>query len=124
LWSARSILGFSNGTLPIERRFAIGGIGSVHGYAFKEASGEGLALFNTVYRIALTSSRHGDEPLVAVHAFYDAGRITGPFDGSRTDWLQGIGVGLSLSAVRVDFGFRANDIPNSRQILVRLGPTF
>jgi hypothetical protein len=124
LWSARSILGFSNGTLPLERRFGLGGIGSVHGYAFKEASGDGLALFNTVYRIALTPPRRGDEPVVAVHAFYDLGKITGPLGGSRSDWLQGIGVGFSVSSVRVDFGFRADDIPNSRQILVRLGPTF
>lgn len=124
LWSARSLLGFSNGTLPIERRFAIGGIGSVHGYRFKEASGDGMALFNTEYRVDLTTPRRGGAAVLAVHGFYDVGKITGPFNGSRTDWLQGIGVGLSLSSVRIDFGFRADDIPRSRQILVRLGPTF
>jgi hypothetical protein len=124
LWSARSMLGFSNGALPLERRFAIGGIGSVHGYQFKEASGDGMVLFNTEYRIDLTPPGRGGDALVSVHGFYDLGRITGPFNGSRTDWLQGLGVGLSLASVRVEFGFRADDIPHSRQILVRLGPTF
>jgi outer membrane protein assembly factor BamA len=124
LWSARSILGFSDGTLPLERRFAIGGIGTVHGYRFKEASGDGMALFNTEYRVDLTPRPRGGNALLSVHAFYDLGKITGPFDGSRTDWLQGIGVGVSLASVRVEFGFRADDIPRSRQILVRLGPTF
>jgi len=124
LWSARSILGFSNGTLPIERRFAIGGIGTVHGYRFKEASGEGMALFNTEYHIDLTAPKRGGDSLVSVHGFYDLGKVSGAFDGSRSDWLQGIGIGLSLASVRVDFGFRADDIPRSRQIIVRLGPTF
>jgi hypothetical protein len=124
LWSARSVLGFSSGTLPIERRFAIGGIGTVHGYGFKEASGDGLALFNTEYRIDLTTPKRGRDALLSVHGFYDLGRITGAFDGSRSDWLQGIGLGFSLASVRVDFGFRAGDIPHSRQILVRLAPTF
>jgi hypothetical protein len=31
---------------------------------------------------------------------------------------------VSLWGLRIDFGFRANDIPESRQVLVRLGPTF
>src|SRR5205823_8513647 len=124
LWSARGILGFSNGTLPIERRFALGGIGSVHGYQFKEASGDGMALFNTEYRVDLTTPQRGGEALLSVHGFYDLGKITGPFNGSRSDWLQGIGFGVSLSSVRVEFGFRANDITRSRQLLVRLAPTF
>jgi hypothetical protein len=123
LWSARGLFGFSSGALPIERRFSIGGIGTVRGYRFKEASGEGLALLNTEYRVGLTQPKRGSA-LLAVHAFYDLGKITGPFNGSRSDWLQGIGFGVTLASVRVEFGFRAGDIPHSRQILVRLGPTF
>jgi hypothetical protein len=34
------------------------------------------------------------------------------------------GFGLGLTALRIEFGFRTNDIPRSRQILLRLGPTF
>ena len=43
---------------------------------------------------------------------------------SSTDWLRGVGVGVGGGGVRVEFGFRANDIPHSRQILVRFSPTF
>jgi Omp85 superfamily domain len=124
LLSARSVFGFSDGTLPIERRFALGGIGTVHGYSFKEVSGTGMALMNAEYRIRLLKGSRADNDRLSVFGFYDAGRITGPLDNSSSDWLQGIGVGVGVAGIRVEFGFRANDIPGSRQILVRLGPTF
>jgi hypothetical protein len=124
LLSARTILGTSTGDLPIERRFALGGIGTIHGYGFKEVSGTGMALVNGEYRFRLVRGPHGDHDMLAVFGFYDAGRISGPLNGSTTDWLTGIGGGFSVAAVRVEFGFRTNDIPHSRQILVRLGPTF
>ena len=123
LWSSRALIGTSGGALPVERHFAIGGIGSVHGYAFKEAAGEGMALFNTEYRVDLTPKARGTA-LLSVHGFYDLGRVTGPFGASRSGWLQGLGFGVGLAGIRVDIGFRADDIPRSRQILVRLGPTF
>ena len=46
---------------------------------------------------------------------------SGVFDA---EWLNGIGAGLQAGPFRVEFGYRLNDIPQSRQILVRLGPTF
>jgi outer membrane protein insertion porin family len=123
---ARALFGFSGGTLPIERRFALGGIGSVHGYAFKESVGEQMALFNLEYRLEITRGWRGDSKhgILALLAFYDAGRVGDPIGGSRSDWLQGTGFGLQSGPVRVEFGFRANDIPDSRQILVRINPTF
>jgi outer membrane protein assembly factor BamA len=116
--SMRGLFGFSNGALPIERRFAIGGIGSVHGYRFKEASGTGMTLLNAEYRINVTNpGRVRDGANVFV--FYDAGRVSG-----GDAWLRGVGVGAGAGGLRVEFGFRANDIPRSRQILVRFSPTF
>ncbi len=124
-FAARGIVGGSDGELPPERRFAIGGIGTVHGYRFKEEAGTGMVLFNSEYRVRLTRSpRGGDEGGVSVFGFYDAGRVTGPLAGATGDWLQGIGFGLGISTFRVEFGYRANDIPSSLQVLVRLGPTF
>jgi hypothetical protein len=123
--AGRMLLGFSGGTLPVEREFAIGGIGSVHGYAFKEARGRGLALFNAEYRLDLLGNWHkATGGILRGLLFYDAGRIDDPIAGSRTDWLQGIGVGLQTGPLRVEFGFRLDDIPDSRQVLVRLGTTF
>ena len=124
LLSGRALFGFSNGTLPIERRFAIGGIGTVHGYGFKEASGSGMTLLNVEYRINLEGGRRRHDGF-GISAFYDAGRVTGPFDPSVTSrWLNGVGFGVGSGSIRIEFGFRANDIPDSRQILVRLSPTF
>jgi Omp85 superfamily domain len=130
--SLRGLFGFSNGTLPVERLFSIGGIGSVHGYRFKEVSGTGMTLFNAEYQLNLWGSRrnHGGGN---VFAFYDAGRVTAR-DGAAVvpleplakagEWLSGVGVGFGIAGVRVEFGFRTDDIPRSRQILVRFSPTF
>jgi outer membrane protein assembly factor BamA len=133
LLSVRGLFGFSNGTLPVERLFAIGGIGSVHGYRFKEASGTGMTLLNAEYRVNLTNADR-DRFGANVFVFYDAGRVSSRLPDPRAlaaspialrrDWLQGVGVGAGVGGLRVEFGFRANDIPRSRQILVRFAPTF
>jgi hypothetical protein len=123
--AGRMIAGFSGGRLPVEREFAIGGIGSVHGYAFKEARGERMTLFNAEYRLDLLGGwNRPSGGVLRGLLFFDAGRIHEPAAGSRTDWLHGVGVGLQTGPVRVEFGFRLDDIPDSRQVLVRLGSTF
>lgn len=131
--SMRGLFGFSNGTLPVERQFAIGGIGSVHGYRFKEASGAGMTLLNAEYRLNLTNPGR-DRDGANLFVFYDAGRVSSRMPDPRRlitglgapdpGWLRGVGVGAGAAGLRVEFGFRANDIPRSRQILVRFSPTF
>jgi hypothetical protein len=114
---ARALGGWSSGDLPPQRMFAIGGIGSVHGYEFKEATGDGMALMNLEYALGRLSGPH-------IVAFFDAGRVS----ASRvndTRWLKGAGLGLALSdGLRVDFGYRLDDIPDSLQVLLRFGRTF
>ena len=122
--AARLIAGFSGGTLPIERRFAIGGVGTVHGYGFKEAAGERMALVNAEYRIHLAGSQRDGRSTLGAVVFFDAGRIDKPIGSSSTEWLRGIGAGLQAGPFRIEVGYRLNDMPQSRQILVRLGPTF
>ena len=82
--------GWSDGVLPPQRQFAIGGLGSVHGYGFKEAVGDSLALVNLEYALGW---RNGPK----VFGLFDAGRVTSP---TRVDapWLKGIGVGLGPEA--------------------------
>lgn len=91
-----------------------------------------MALLNAEYRVNL-SSAGGDRDAPHVFGFYDAGRITSPMPDPRQlillrkpdpVWLRGVGAGVGGGGVRVEFGFRANDIPRSRQILVRFSPTF
>jgi hypothetical protein len=124
LLTARAILAGSDGDLPIERRLSLGGIGSVHGYRFKEESGTGMTLFNAEYHVRLFRTGKGDRDGFGVFGFYDAGRVTSPFEGSTGKWLQGLGFGFGLSSLRVEFGYRANDVPSSLQVLIRLGPSF
>lgn len=113
---ARLIVGGSTGSPPPQRLFALGGIGTVHGYSFKESAGKGMVLGNVEYYLG--SPRHA-----YLLGFFDVGRITDPLPGNK-QWLKGIGVGFGVSDLRIDFGWRADDIPKSLQILVRFGPTF
>jgi outer membrane protein assembly factor BamA len=121
LLSLRGILGTGGGDLPVERLFSLGGIGSVHGYGFKQETGTRMALFNAEYALIL---RYGAREREAgtIFAFYDAGRVGGVATSDR--WLNGIGLGVGAGGVRLEFGFRANAIPHSRQILLRFSPTF
>jgi hypothetical protein len=118
LVSGRAIAGFGDGVLPPQRELALGGIGTVHGYSFKEAIGNRMVLFNGEFR-----QRFGKSENAAI-AFIDAGRVYQPVAGSTTDWLKGVGVGLELGGSRIEFGWRLDDIPGSLQVLFRLGPTF
>jgi hypothetical protein len=120
----RGIVGSSSGDLPPQRQFALGGIGSVHGYSFKETVGEGMVLFNAEYRLG-SQGPNGARLL----AFFDAGRVWDPVAGASLradadDWLNGIGGGFEIGPFRVELGWRLDDIPNSLQVLVRFGPTF
>ena len=64
----RAIRGWSGGVLPPQRLFAIGGIGSVHGYEFKEQIGDALTLVNLEYELGWRGG------LKAI-GFFDAGRV-------------------------------------------------
>ena len=70
----------------------------------------------------LPSRSHSIRDAANLFLFYDAGRVGGQATSAR--WLNGVGAGIGGGGVRVEFGFRANDIPKSRQILVRFSPTF
>lgn len=120
--SGRAIVGGSTGALPPQRVFALGGIGSVRGYRFKEAAGDGLLLLNGEFRQSF-GRRLGS---IAGLAFVDAGRVYEPRPGSTGQWMRGIGVGLEFGGdgPRLEFGWRLDDVPKSLQVLFRLRPTF
>src|SRR5205814_5028533 len=90
--AARLIGGWSGGSLPPQRQFAIGGIGSVHGYEFKEAVGDSLALVNLEYAVGWQNN-------FQVLGFFDAGRVTKRLIPTRpiaadSPWLKGVGFGF------------------------------
>ncbi len=117
--NARLLLGLSDGVLPPQRLFALGGLGSVRGYDFKETVGERMTLVNVEYKLRL---QQHDGPTGV--AFVDVGRISRPVDESRTDWLTGVGPGGRVLGLPANFAYRLNDIPQSFQWTVRLSPTF
>ena len=115
-FGARAIRGWSGGVLPPQRLFAIGGIGSVHGYEFKQASGDALSLINLEYEVGWRGG------LTAI-GFFDAGRVNAA-NGVDSPWLKGIGYGFGLGAMRIDFGYRTDAIPSSLKVLLRFDRTF
>lgn len=119
---ARLVVGLSSGSLPPQRAFALGGVGTVRGYGFKEVAGPGMVLMNFEYRV---QPRH-----VGLLAFFDAGRV---FDGGVTPgggdlaerWLNGPGIGLLMGDhARVELAWRADDFPKRARLLIRFAPAF
>jgi hypothetical protein len=125
---ARLMGGWSGGTLPPQRAFGLGGIGSVHGYQFKEAVGGSLALVNLEYAY---DWRNG----IRLFGLFDAGRVGSASAAPSSAWLNGVGMGVGLGDVRIDFGYKLNadfvnglvygdDTPSRLQVLIRFGRTF
>jgi len=112
----RAIGGWSDGVLPPQRLFAIGGIGSVHGYEFKEAAGDALALLNLEYELGWRAGPR-------VIGFFDAGRVTSTASADSR-WLKGVGWGIGVGDLRIDFGYRVDAVPGSLHVLLRIGRTF
>ena len=114
-FAARAIGGWSDGVLPPQRLFAVGGIGSVHGYDFKEQTGNSMALLNLEYEIGWRNGLKGV-------GFFDLGRAAPA--GVDVPWLKGVGWGVGVGDMRVDFGYRLDDVPGSLQVLLRFSRTF
>jgi outer membrane protein assembly factor BamA len=113
---ARILAGWSGGVLPPQRLFSLGGVGTVHAYGFKEAVGDGMVLFNVEYAIGWLNGLH-------IAPFFDSGRVWRP--DRNEEWLRSVGFGLGLTRdLRVDFGYKLDDIPGSFQAVLRLGHTF
>src|SRR3954470_10405947 len=111
-FGARAIGGWSDGVLPPQRQFAVGGFGSVTGYDFKTQVGDSLALLNLEYELGWRGG------LRAI-GFFDAGRA-----GSHAPVLKGVGWGVAIGDFRVDVGYRTDAIPSSSRVTLRFGRTF
>jgi hypothetical protein len=111
-FGVRGMGGWSSGLLPPQRLFAVGGIGSVHGYDFKAETGTALALLNLEYALGW---RGGLKAL----GFFDVGRAS-----IDAPWLKGVGFGAAVGDLRIDFGYRTDAIPSSLQVLLRFSKTF
>ena len=112
----RLLLGFSGGTLPSQKRFALGGIGTLRGYDVKAFPGEHLALANLEWSLAPSTL------LPRFIAFYDGGMAwSRGQDGAG--WKSDLGLGLRFPAdagsfLRLDF---ARALGDAREKRVRTG---
>jgi hypothetical protein len=118
--AARVIAGWSHGELPPQRQFAIGGIGSVHGYGFKESTGDTIQLINLEYAVGW---RNGLQLIAFVDAGHTSARSTTPVNADAP-WLKGAGWGIGLGPFRIDFGYKLTGSSHPVQVLLRLGRTF
>jgi len=85
--STRLLVGVEGGEVPSQKRFALGGLGTLRGYDEKEFDGEGLLLGNVEW------SLHTGRLLPALIPFVDAGAT---WQGSRTTDGPRADVGLGL----------------------------
>jgi hypothetical protein len=95
--AARAARGGTAGEPPAQKRFYLGGIGTLRGHAFKTLAGEHYALANVEARFAATSA-------LALSLFTDAGDAW----GSRSEQAKlhvdvGVGVGSRDGNLQVDF---------------------
>ena len=47
-----------------------------------------------------------------------------PTNGATSPWLKGVGFGVGLGGMRIDFGYKTNAIPSSLKVLLRFDRTF
>lgn len=111
-FNVRAIGGWSEGVLPPQRLFALGGIGSVHGYDFKEQVGNSMALVNLEYSLGERAGLRGI-------GFLDVGKAM-----PAAESLKGVGFGIGVGDFRLDFGYKLNDVPGSLQVTLRFVRTF
>jgi hypothetical protein len=85
--AGRALLGVTGGAPPAQRRFALGGLGTLRGRHFKEYAGEDMLLTTAEwsYRSAL--------PWPSPVLFYDGGKVWGG-SASDTGWKSDLGLGL------------------------------
>jgi hypothetical protein len=109
--SARVLLGVTGGAPPLQRRFALGGAGTLRGYPVKEFAGDNIVL-GTVEWIYSPPSR-----FPAMVAFYDGGAA---FSSGRPDsgWRDDVGIGLEWPGggrayVRVDVALPLQRTPGA-----------
>ena len=106
--AARLLLGVTGGDPPRQRRFALGGLGTLRGRSFKEFSGGNMALLSAEWAI------HPASPWPAPLAFYDGGAVWG--SGAGSGWKSDLGLGLEWGLrgqilLRVDGAFPLNPAP-------------
>lgn len=89
---ARIMFGNSDGYLPMYKRFYLGGIGSLHGYQFKEYIGTRFWMSNLEYRFEFPGSD------IAFSMIWDMGQIANDRKlNGDVEWKQSLGFSLYMA---------------------------
>jgi hypothetical protein len=109
---ARLLLGLSGGTVPLQRRFALGGLGTLRGRDIKLFSGDNAALATFEWVVRPPS------PFPGVVAFYDGGSAWDR--GQDRVWKNDVGAGIEWPAgrgfvFRGDVGFPLQRAPEEKK---------
>jgi hemolysin activation/secretion protein len=112
----RGLVGVGTGEVPPQRRFALGGLGTLRGYAFKQFEGDRAVLTTAEYWLYPRS------PWPGLVFFYDGGTAWDR-DRPRPGWKSDVGAGIDWPGggrgyVRVDVGFALNREPSTRRAYV------
>ena len=96
---ARLLLGLTGGEVPVQRRFALGGLGTLRGFELKAFSGDEVAEATFEWLLRLPS------PFPGLVGFYDGGAAWDR--GASRDWKSDVGAGVEWRAGR-GFFFRGD----------------
>ncbi len=118
--------GTSDGSLPLQKLFTLGGIGSTRSYAQNTLVGTRMLLGNVEY--AINQDWLWDDILIA--GFVDAGWVnnaeSNKFDFDDIYPAVGAGIGLLDRSLRLEVSFPLRDIGGTREpsIWLRVNPSF
>jgi hypothetical protein len=121
--------GLVGGTVPVQKAFTLGGLGSVRGYPQNAFLGERMLLGNVEYAIADVRPFGNVLKDLQLAAFFDAGWVGRPDESFRVDDVfssVGVGVGFFDRRLRLDLAFPLSDLGGSRDpsLWLRLLPAF
>ena len=112
----RGLVGVGTGHLPPQRRFSLGGLGTLRGYELKQFDGDHAVLTTAEYW------RYPRSPWPGLVFFYDGGTA---WDRGRPHpgWKQDVGAGIDWPGgghgyLRLDVGFPLNREPSNRRAYV------
>jgi hypothetical protein len=114
--NARLVYGSSEGRLPAHRKFFLGGLGSLHGYKYKEYIGDKFWFGEIEYGVKFPNS-----DLVG-WAFYELGQAAPTGTRLRDSEIKhSLGIGLSFGEdIRLNIARRLDQSEASPEITVRL----
>jgi hypothetical protein len=112
----RGLVGVGSGQLPVQRRFYLGGMGTLRGYSLKQFGGDHVVLTTAEYWLYPRS------PWPGLVFFYDGGTA---WDRGlpRPGWKQDVGAGIDWPGggkgyLRLDVGFPLDREPANRRAYV------